>query len=734
MKRFIHISALIVLFVSLGYAQQFTLEQIMSAPFSEQLVAAKSAPRIAWITNLSGVRNIFVADAPGYQPRQVTHYPGDDGQTIAALAITPDGKTLVYARGSEVNDAGDSANPQGLPVPPKQQVWAVSAEGGEPKLLGDMGCPYEGCEDIQISPDGKWAVWVAKKGLMAASIDEGLQSKSSQSSPGAQFAEMQGTPNSPRWSPDGKQIAFEINRKTHALIAVADVNQMYEQSGTLRHDSISAGRIQWLSPSVDRDALPRWSSDGKQIAFVRTPGAENRVPIIPLPVHPWSIWVAQVKPALVGAEAANQAATTDPAKEIWHSGTTSRDSVPEFLGAAFGFAQGDAGARVIFVSEHDNWPHLYSIPATGGEPVLLTPGEYSIEDVSQSRDHKALIYTSNEGNLDTRHVWRVAASGGTPTPISKGDAFEFTPVEAANGDILALGSSANTPNLPLNISNGQRQEIAASLIPQQFPKPQLLTPTVVTFPSTDNVTIHGQLFMPPQCKNAKCPALIFTHGGPPRQMLTGFSYMNYYSNAYAENQYLASRGYVVLSVNYRNGIMYGHDFQYPTNGVWRGAVEYNDVVAGAKYLQSLPQVDAAHMGLWGGSYGGFLTAMGLAHDSDIFKAGVDYHGVHDWSVFLPEWEEDAKNAPDLKEAIALAIKSSPVGAMETWRSPVLLVHGDDDRNVPFRQDTDLVQRLKKQHVEFQEMIFPDEIHDLLLWRDWINSYRAAQQFFDQHLK
>jgi dipeptidyl aminopeptidase/acylaminoacyl peptidase len=217
-------------------------------------------------------------------------------------------------------------------------------------------------------------------------------------------------------------------------------------------------------------------------------------------------------------------------------------------------------------------------------------------------------------------------------------------------------------------------------------------------------------------------------------MLTGFSYMMYYSNAYAANQFLANHGYVVLSVNYRNGIMYGHDFQYPPNGVWRGAVEYNDVVAGAKYLQTLPNVDTARMGLWGGSYGGFLTAMGLAHNSDIFKAGVDFHGVHDWSVFLPEWEEDAKNAPDLKEAIDLAIKSSPVGSIQTWRSPVLLIHGDDDRNVPFSQTTDLVQRLKKQNVEFEELIFPDEIHDLLRWQDWMRSYTAMGDFFDRKLK
>jgi dipeptidyl aminopeptidase/acylaminoacyl peptidase len=211
--------------------------------------------------------------------------------------------------------------------------------------------------------------------------------------------------------------------------------------------------------------------------------------------------------------------------------------------------------------------------------------------------------------------------------------------------------------------------------------------------------------------------------------------MYYYHNAYAENQYLANLGYTVLSVNYRLGIMYGHDFRQPPNAGWRGASEYNDVLAGVHYLESLPNVDPQRIGLWGGSYGGFLTAMGLARNSDIFKAGVDFHGVHDWSALLPQRPRIfAEEAPDAKEALQLAFLSSPNSSVDKWRSPVLLIHGDDDRNVPFSQTTDLVQRLKKQEVEYEEIIYPDEIHDLLLWKDWVNSYKAAGRFFDQTLK
>jgi dipeptidyl aminopeptidase/acylaminoacyl peptidase len=227
------------------------------------------------------------------------------------------------------------------------------------------------------------------------------------------------------------------------------------------------------------------------------------------------------------------------------------------------------------------------------------------------------------------------------------------------------------------------------------------------------------------------------HGGSRRQMMLGFHYMQYYHNAYAENQFLASRGFVVLSVNYRTGIMYGRAFRERDKGGPRGAEEYQDILAAAKYLQTLPIVDPKKIGLWGGSYGGFLTAMGLARNSDIFAAGVDFHGVHDWSargIFRggPGGQEGG-GPPDRAEAMRVAFESSPNASIKTWKSPVLLIQGDDDRNVDFSQMVDLVQRLREQKVPFEQIVFPDEIHDFLLWRSWVRGYKACADFFDRVL-
>ena len=646
-----------------------------------------------------GVRNLWVADAPDFAARQITHYDGDDGLPIASLRITGDGRTLVYVRGSETNENGRVADPTNGIWPRKQQVWAIDVDAGAPRLLGEMGCGEEDCEDVQLSPDGQFAVWAARKQLWIAPVSGATAAH--------QLTDLRGDNSNPKWSPDGRQIALVSDRGDHSFIAIYDFGR--EQ-------------VRYLSPSADRDSMPRWSPDGRHIAFVRQPGIREKIPLIPVRPQPWAIWVAD--------------AATTVAREIWHSGNEDNDSFPsETADKSFYFADND---KLIFASEQDGWNHLYSMAASGGAATLLTPGSFEVEDVTLASDRRSVIFSSNQfssnqDDVDRRHLWRVDLQGGKPQPLTKGETMEWSPVETGTGgQVVCLGSSATVPAMPFHVGAKGREMIARQALPADFPSSQLVTPKQVIFKSEDGLEIHGQLFTPAG-RSRPGPALIFTHGGPMRQMMLGFHYMYYYHNAYAMNQYLASQGYVVLSVNYRLGIMYGRAFREAPNSSWRGAAEYKDVVAGAKYLQGLPTVDPKKIGLWGGSYGGFLTAMGLARNSDLFAAGVDMHGVHDWSVFLPHWENHP-GAPDAKEAEKLAFDSSPDAAVSTWKSPVLLIHGDDDRNVPFGQTVDLAQRLREQHVRFEELIFPDEIHDFLMWKNWVRAYGATADFFDRTLK
>jgi dipeptidyl aminopeptidase/acylaminoacyl peptidase len=678
----------------------------MSSPFPTNLVAAGStndhAGRIAWVFSARGERSVWIADAPKFEARLVAHYVGDDGMPIAALKLTPGGRTVVYARGSEANNAGEIADPTSNVEKRVQQVWAADVDKGEPRLLGDMGCDEEGCEDIQISPSGEFAVWAAKKQIWVAPILGNSDAKAKAKA--LTFA--RGSNSQPKWSPDGKKIAFVSDRGDHSFVVIYEFGR-----NTLRY----------ISPSADRDLYPRWSPDGNQLAFVRLVGKQMKQPVIPQSPLPWAIWVYDV--------------ASDSAREIWKSGPGLDDSLPLLTeDGSFHFA---AKNRIIFASEQDGWNHLYSVATTGGPATLLTPGEFETEDVALSSDKTSVIYSSNEYavdplDIDRRHLWRVSVEGGTPQALTSGEAMEWTPLEIA-GKVICLGSTATTPAMPYVVTSHGRELIAKSALPADFPSSQLVTPKQVIFKAADGWEVHGQLFEPkfePKQSGPR-PALIFIHGGSMRQMMLGFHYLDYYHNAYAMNQYLASRGYVVLSVNYRTGIMYGRHFREPKDGGPRGGAEYKDIVAAGKYLQTLPNVDAKRIGLWGGSYGGYLTAMGLAHDSDLFAAGVDLHGVHDWSVFK---EEIPADAPDHDDAVKLAFQSSPNAAIATWRSPVLLIQGDDDRNVPFSQTVDLLQRLRIQKVHVEELVFPDEIHGFLMWKSWIRAYGAPEEFFSRELR
>ncbi len=423
---------------------------------------------------------------------------------------------------------------------------------------------------------------------------------------------------------------------------------------------------------------------------------------------------------------------------MWQSGSTLRDSFPDTFDPSLRWG---AGNRLTFVSAADGWPHVYDVSANRPGPAhLLTPGAFMVEDTGISPDGKWLIYSANTGktpgDFERRHLFRVDVQNGRVSEVTRGASSEWNPVVTDEGRMVAfVQAGAKEPPLVTAgaLANASWRALDRDRLPADFPVSQLVVPKSVTFRASDGLLVHGQLF----AKNdtsAKKPAVIFVHGGPPRQMLTTWHYMDYYTNGYAVNQYLANHGFVVLSVNYRLSIGYGHDYSHPAHWGPTGASEYKDVLAGNAFLRRDAAVDGRRIGIWGGSYGGYLTALALARNSDRFCTGVDWHGVHDWSTAEDLPDPPARyEMPNIKEERRVAWESSPDAAIATWKSPVLLVQGDDDHNVRFHQTVDLARRLDLRHVPYSEVVIPNEIHGFLRHATFLQVDAATVDYLQRHL-
>ena len=672
-------------------SQTFTLDQALSAPFASDLVAGPRLGRLAWVENQQGKRNLWMAQpnaAGRYESKPLTSYDQDDGQAIYDIAWTPDGERLIYVRGgdSEYPDRSDP-NPALLPNGVDRSIWIISASGGEPRKVSEGYNPA-------ISPKGDRVAFLSHGQIWTAP----LNSDSAKAEP---LLHTRGDLSELVWAPDGHALAFMSERTDHSFIGVYDVG---------------AKVLMYLDPSTEDDSEPVWSPDSRQVAFIRVPGSPQPALGDHRTASPWSVRVAD--------------AGTGVGHVVW--------TASEGRGSAFHDIHGSqlfwtADNLLVFPWEADGWAHLYSVPAAGGHARLLTPGDFEVEDPSLTADRTHILYASNQQDIDRRHIWMVAASGGEPKRLTSGTGIEVAPISTEKL-IVVLHSDEHTPLRPALLQpGGALRDVAPELIPGTYPGGKFIKPEGVLFPASDGLELHGQLFLPPDAKDgSRHPAIVFFHGGSRRQMLLGFHTMQYYSNAYAMNQYLASRGYIVLSVNYRSGIGYGLDFREALHYGRDGASEYNDILGDGNYLRGRSDVDPAKIGVWGGSYGGFLTALALARASNIFAAGVDMHGVHQWqrpTSWHPSSDPDA-DARTLKTAW----ESSPLAYVSTWRSPVLLIQGDDDRNVPFSQTVSLARALRKQGVEFEELVFPDEIHGFLLYRHWLEAYEAEADFFERRLK
>lgn len=719
-----------------SFTHRPTIEQFLKPGYPEEMESAAKADRIAWLGLEAGKRDVYTAAAPDFKAVRLTNFPRDEGDVLSNPQLSADGSVIVFVHGGAPNREGWVANPTARPEGSVREIWAVRSSGGAPWRVAAGSNP-------QLSPDGRWVLFVTDGQIYRAAVHRAAQVDSTTRGLKPYIREW-GVQANPRWSPDGSKIAWVSNRVDHSFVMVFDVKTR---------------KVTYLAPSVDFDTSPTWSEDGRHIAFIRRPGlpfgqqAQQGTGSLGNPNGPafgrsggggraggggggrggrggGAPPAGDDRPGLFSARFANGSTlafwigdpVTGEAREIWHN---ERD---EQVFNGIGSIEW-AGESVIFQLEPEEWTRWYAVRVDGStpRPIELTPGDGQVEHTTLSKDGRTLFYTTNYLDRERRHVWRVSTAGGPAEQVTMGDGIETYPAALASGRFIATLSSSATRPFGVGVwpaGAGQapeRQRVIYPALAKDFPADDMVTPQLVVTRAADGMEIHNQLFLPRDLQpGEKRPAIIFVHGGPVRQMLLGDHYMWFYHTAYMTNQWLASLGYVVMSVNYRSGIGYGKSFRNAAGRGGAGNSEYQDVVAGGKYLQSRADVDPRRVGIWGLSYGGVLTAQALARNSDIFVAGVDLAGVHLWGSSLE---------PD-----AVSYQSSAIAAIDTWKSPVLLVHGDDDRNVAFQQTTGLVQLLRAHNVPYELIVFPDDTHESLLDSRWMYTYARMEAFLDTYLK
>jgi dipeptidyl aminopeptidase/acylaminoacyl peptidase len=665
----------------------FTLNDVMQAPYPNDMVPAPTGSAVAWVFDSKGCRNIWIADpSHGAKARQITPYTECDGLNIRELAWSPDTKSIAFTRGQNLWDdtpVNVINSPEG-PMP--KEVWVVAAAGGVPHKVGAGNSPT-------FSPDGSRLLFVDKKTIMtvAATGDGEAQP----------LLIDQGTVDSITWAPDGKRLAFVSHRGNHSLIGVYD---FVDQT------------IVWLNPSLDNDSSPVFSPDGARIAFVHVL-AEKTVSDYSTrrSGRPWSIWTADVK--------------TGQGRRVWIADAGA--------GSVF---QPTSSATNLFWTNHDDlvfpwektgWLHLYAVPVQGGTARALTVGKFEVTYVVFSKDRKRLVYSSAQDDTDRFHIWTVDVEHGSPVRTDQSRAIEDVPQIGADGALFALQSDGNQPLHPVVLSaGGQWRPLAPEAIPSSFPSSKLVMPLAVTFTAKDGQETHTQLFLPRETTSNPHPAILFFHGGPQLQMLLGPNTdSREHSWMYAFNQYLAAEGYIVLSVNYRGGTGYGLDYREADNLGPGGGSELNDILGAITYLRGRQDVDSHRIGIQGDSYGGFVTELGLARASDALAAGVDYAGIYNWSTFLSAVGQSI----DGDDANRRAVESSPVATIDQWHSPVLLVKGDGDLDVPLQQTTALIEDLRSHNIEHDVVMIPNEIHAMSRYSSWMKLFNAADVYFGRHL-
>jgi dipeptidyl aminopeptidase/acylaminoacyl peptidase len=393
--------------------------------------------------------------------------------------------------------------------------------------------------------------------------------------------------------------------------------------------------------------------------------------------------------------------------------------------------------RVWFLSERDGWMHLYTIDVTdpAAKARQLTSGKWEVTEATLSSDGRRFYLTTTEVHPGERQVYTVPIDGGARTRLTSMSGSNQAVVSPDDSTLALIYSYSTKPPevyVMANAAGAKATQVTTSPTPQwrSFP---WIDPQVITYPARDGAEVHARLFTPEMIgarRDPLHPGVVFVHGAGYLQ--NAHRYWSDYAREYMFNNLLASRGYVVLDVDYRASAGYGRDWR---TAIYRhmGGKDLEDVVDGATYLAAKEQVNPKRIGVYGGSYGGFITLMAMFTTPDVFAAGAALRPVSDWAHYNHGYTSNILNVPQT-DAEAYR-QSSPIYFAAGLKGALLICHGMVDTNVLFQDSVRLVERLIELHKEnWQFAPYPVENHGFLRNASWADEYTRILKLFEDNLR
>jgi len=547
--------------------------------------------------------------------------------------------------------------------------------------------------DIQLSPDGRYA-WV--------SVTERP----------AQQPKTADVPNYVTESAYAEMIQTRTNvgdAQSHGRLAVIDL----QQKKSVWIEAIEPKReMSWSMAEI--------SHDGKfAVAAARSADNKDR-------------WLAVIDPA------SGKARVIDHLHDdAWVRGSTvvGRSGAGSFgTGAAF-LAD---NRRITFLSERDGWMHLYTldVSAESAKPVQLTSGPWEIDDARLSADGSKVFITSTEAHPGERHVYVMSAEGGPRTRLTTATgahALTISPDGGAAADVFSYATKPPELYVIPHLGPGAEMQQVTTTPTEEWRSFKWIDPKLITYRTRDGKDVYARLYTPEMIgakRDPLKPAVIFVHGAGYLQ--NAHKYWSSYYREYMFHNLLASRGYVVLDPDYRASAGYGRDWR---TAIYRfmGGKDLEDVVDGAKYLAAAEKVDPKRIGVYGGSYGGFITLMAMFTTPDVFKAGAALRPVTDWAHYNHGYTSNILNVP--QSDIEAYRRSSPIYHAAGLKGHLLIAHGMVDTNVHFQDSVRLAQRLielRKEHWELAA--YPVENHGFVEETSWADEYKRILKLFEENLR